>query len=404
MRILATLAVLLLLGSAASAEVFVLADGGRVTGELLNPKESPRKQYVIQPAEGAKITLDASQVQKVLRPRPEEIEYERIAPTYPDTAAGQWDLAQWCREHKLTAQRRVHLRRVIELDPNHVAARHALGYSQVDGKWATQEETMTSHGYVRKDGKWMLPQEVKIAEDKRKLETAQQEWCQKLKRWRGWLGTDRDQQARDEIAAVNDPMAVKGLTMGLHDDRDSRARMLFVAALAKIDVPDAARALAVASIYDSVEDVRLTCLDHLQTKRRPEVTSYYVGKLSSKKNTNEIINLAAVGLGRMKDPSAIGPLIEALVTTHKFKVVKPGGDGAMSPTFGTGPGGRPGGAGMSMGGGPKFVYKTMQNQSVLDALVAMTGHNFNFDKQAWKFWYSSQKKAPDAIDARRDSK
>ena len=49
MRILASLAVLLVLGvPAASAEVFVLADGGRVTGDLLNPKESPRKQYVIQ--------------------------------------------------------------------------------------------------------------------------------------------------------------------------------------------------------------------------------------------------------------------------------------------------------------------------------------------------------------------
>ena len=87
MRILASLAVLLVLGSAASAEVFVLADGGRVTGDLLNPKESPRKQYVIQADDGAKVTLDASQVKKVVRSRPDEAEYERIAPTYADMAA-----------------------------------------------------------------------------------------------------------------------------------------------------------------------------------------------------------------------------------------------------------------------------------------------------------------------------
>jgi len=34
----------------------------------------------------------------------------------------------------------------------------------------------------------------------------------------------------------------------------------------------AAMALAIASISDPVEEVRLTCLDHLQTKKRPEVS------------------------------------------------------------------------------------------------------------------------------------
>ena len=57
--------------------------------------------------------------------RAEETEYERIRPTYADTAEAQWELAQWCREHKLPAQRTVHLRRVIELDPEHVEARRA---------------------------------------------------------------------------------------------------------------------------------------------------------------------------------------------------------------------------------------------------------------------------------------
>ena len=42
-------------------------------------------------------------------------------------------------------------------------------------------------------------------------------------------------------------------------------------------------ALAVAAIYDPVDEVRLTCLDHLQTKKRPEVVAYFVGKLKDKK-------------------------------------------------------------------------------------------------------------------------
>ena len=71
--ILAVSALLLLLASAAPsarAEEFLLRSGGRIVGELLNPDEHPRRQYVVQVAEGAKVTLDAAQVEKVLHPAP----------------------------------------------------------------------------------------------------------------------------------------------------------------------------------------------------------------------------------------------------------------------------------------------------------------------------------------------
>jgi hypothetical protein len=197
-------------------------------------------------------------------------------------------------------------------------------------------------------------------------------------------------------------MAVKGLALGLRNDQNAQARTLFVAALGRIDAPEAGRAMAIASVYDSSEEVRLTCLDQLQTKKRPEVISYYVGKLRDK--NNEIVNQAAIALGRMKDPSAIGPLIDALVTSHKFKIQQTGGPNSTSGSFGIGPGGRPGGAGLSAGTKPTSITRNLQNQAVLDALVAITGCNFNFDKQAWWHWYKGQKRKPDSIDARRDSK
>jgi hypothetical protein len=402
------LGAILMLSAAARpvpADVFVLAGGGRVIGELVNRNESPRQRYVVQIADGVRVTLAAAQVQQVLRLRPEEAEYERIRPTYPDTAAAQWELAQWCREHKLPKQRETHLQRVIELDPNHAEARRALGYGQLDGKWVTREEVMKQRGYVRYKGQWKLPQEKELMEKKHEQEAAQQEWFQKLKRWRGWLGTDRDQQARDSIRDISDPVAVKALVAGLRDDAiPAEVRVLYTDSLAKIDTPEAATALAIGSIYDPVEEVRLTCLDRLQTKSRPGVVGYYVSKLKDKDNA--VINRAAFGLGRMKDPSAIGPLIDALVTVHKFKVAKPGGDNATTSTFGTGPGGRgaPGGGmgGMSVGGGPTIVRQLISNQTVLDALIALTGQNFIFDKQAWKYWLAAQKKPAEAIDARRN--
>jgi hypothetical protein len=384
-------------GFTCRAEVFVLANGGRISGELLNRQENPRKQYLVKvPGEG-QITLAASQVEQVLKRRPEEEEYERIRPAYPDTIEGQWSLAEWCRQKHLPLEREIHLKRMIELDPNQIDARRALGYVQVDGQWTTQEDLMIERGYKLYKGHLMLPQAIELLESKAKLENARQEWFQNIKRWRGWLGTDRDGQARENFGNITDPMAVKALLLGLRDDGAIPARLIYVEALAKINSPDAAMGLAVAAIEDRAEEVRQTCLDRLQTEKRPDVVTYFVSKLRAKDNPT--VNLAGIALGRMKDPSSVGPLIDALVTTHKFKIPKAGGDQSMSTTFGNGPGGK--GGGMTMGGGPTIISRQFSNQAVLDALAAITGVNFTFDQLAWRRWYSAQKKT-ETIDPRRD--
>ena len=89
--------------------------------------------------------------------------------------------------------------------------------------------------------------------------------------------------------------------------------------------------------------------------------AYFVSKLSSKKSDNPTVNLAGVALREMKDPSSIGPLIDALVTTHKFKVGSGGGEGSISPTFGNGPGGS--GGGLSMGGKPQYHSPSLHQPS-----------------------------------------
>ena len=44
------------------------------------------------------------------------------------------------------------------------------------------------------------------------------------------------------------------------------------------------------------------------------------------------------------------------------------------------------------GGGPKTIVHHVRNQMVLDALVSLTGVNFEFNVDAWKQWYLAQKK------------
>jgi hypothetical protein len=381
-------------GSEARADLFVLASGGRIEGTLVNRDQSPRETYVIQTTVG-QVTLAKSQVEQWLRPRPAEVEYERIYSTFPDTPEGQWKLAAWCLEQGLTAQRKTHLERIVELDPEHAEARRALGFSKLNGRWTTQEDLMKSRGFLRYRGRWLLPQEVEVLEKKDRTEKAEKEWAQKLDRWQNGLGTDRDTVARDAIRAIVDPAAVKALAVLMKRDSPEKVRLLYADALARIGAPEALQALAMSSLHDASEEVRLTCIDNLAKTKSHEVVSYYVSQLKSK--DNQIVNRAAVGLSHMGDRSAILPLIDALWTTHKFKIVTgSGSSNGISSTFSS-----TGGGGMSMGGGPKIIKKELRNQAVLDALVMLTGVNYGFEVGNWKAWYATLKQR-DSLDARRN--
>ena len=387
----------------ANAEVFVLKNG-RVAGELLNPDESPRQKYVIKTPDGVELTLDKAQVQQVLHPSAAELQYETIRAAYPDTVDGQWKLQQWCMDHKLDSQRKDHLERIIELDPDHAEARRLLGFHRVDGKWMTQREDMEARGYVfyKPAAKWMLPQEVELLEKRKEIDTAEKGWMRRIKTWRGWLETNRDQTARDELQKIADPAAVKGLKLALAEDARFKCRLLYVDALARLATGDAQEGIAASSLHDASDEVRAACLDYLRQHKSPQIIAYYVGQLKSKDNV--IVNRAAVALGTLGDRSALGPLIDALITNHKFQIVTANSPppGGMSTTFGKGPKGNSG-TGMSMGDGPKYFNQNIQNQAVLDALITMTGVNYSFDSRAWHSWYAAQK-SREVIDGRRGEK
>jgi hypothetical protein len=380
---------------AARADVFQLADGGELRGELLNPDEVPRRTYAIRTVEGAEITLERAQVAKVVRETEAQIEYERIRATYADTVEAQWALAEWCLAHKLAECRRTHLERVIALDPEHLPARRALGYSQVDGRWVTQEQIMTERGYLRYKGKWVLPQEIELMEARRKVELAEKEWFQKLKRWRAWLDDDKKSaEAQENLAAIDDPFAYKALKSGLEDEENDAVRILYIQALGRIATPATLEHLVAVTLDDKVEEVRLTALDQLAAHKHPDLTALFVKKLKDKDNVK--VNRAAQALARMEDPSAIGPLIDALITRHKFKVTygSPGGVGAGFDR-------KSGGGGISAGSSTRIVTEQLQNEMVRDALIQLTEVNFQYDVKTWKAWHAAQKRDA-TLNGRRD--
>src|SRR5262249_23881384 len=138
--------------------------------------------------------------------------------------------------------------------------------------------------------------------------------------------------------------------------------------------------------------------DYLEKQPNTGAVPTFIRRMQ-KTTDNAMVNRAAVALGRMKDASAVRPLIDSLVTKHDFEI--PTSGAGMNSTFGSGPGGAGAGGFSFGGGGPKYETRVMQNPAVRDALTSLTGVNFDYDQQAWKTWMASQKKTRN-IDARRD--
>ena len=384
--------------SDASYQLFVTDDGDRIVGVLTNPDQEPRKEYSLQTPDGKKVIIPADKLKNSRAASDNEVEYVKRRAAAPDTVEGQWELAEWCRENFFLSDRKTHLNRIIELQPDHRDARAALGYSLVDGKWMTQDEIQKSRGYQYYKGRWRTEQQIESLKKTEKRDKEEKLWYAQIKRYTSWLGTSKTELAMQNFSKITDPAAVKALGSFLAGDYPRATKLVFIHTLVHIgkanpedrspDVP-----LALCAIEDPDEETRLSCLDYLKTTKDPDVVDFFVSKLNVtlatrkyKDNANMMINRAAFALGEMGDDSAVGPLIKVLITEHKKKITS-GKPGQTSATFGN-----RGGGGISMGSSTKIVTYPMNNMEVLEALKKLTGVSFNYDVPTWQAWYDQQTK------------
>ncbi len=341
----------------AKAEIFFLRSGGRIEGELENPDQNPRTDYVIKLGDGGQITLEAAVVEKVQTPRPELAEYEKMRRQAPDTAEGQMKLAQWCKENGLTAQRKTHLERVLQLDADQPEARRLLGYHKVKDKWMTHDEEMAEKGYVQRivngETRWILPQEADNLDKLQSQVKAEAAWRRAITTWRIWLDGNRAEVAKKSLREIHDPAAIVplgeklngGRNKSIHKDTNTEARLIYVEVLGRFNTHDARGPLTVCAIDDPVEEVRLCCLDELEKQKDEAVTKYFEGRMSDTHASDEIIDRAGVALGRMKDPASVPTLIKLVYYKRTDIIPTGGGPGAMTTTFGRN--GAPSGMGMN---------------------------------------------------------
>ena len=385
--------------SSARADIFQLKDGGEIVGELID--RGPDGEYVIHSRSGATVTLSRRQVQRTERQDDMDREYARRSRELPDTVNAHRLLAEWCRQQKLSKQADHHLQRILELDPEDEPANLSLGLQRHQGRWLTRDEIMQQRGLKRYKGKHRTPQDITLREQQEEHQTAEADWLGKIRTWRGWLDNSRRvNEAAAKISAIQDPHAARSIVKILEREEDQSVRDLLTETLAELDHPLAVIALVNFSLEDPLPEVRQQCLDLLIARGHPISLTPYVSALDERRNSNEIVNRAAEALMVLKNPAAISPLIDALVTKHKYRNTEaPPGDTNVG--FSRSSNGASGG-GLSLGGSPKVIIKAQRNMAVRLALVELSGGlDFEFDEKAWRRWYVNEQ-IQDFVDTRRD--
>lgn len=385
------------------AEVVYLHDGGRVAGEVVDDSAAPDEVIVRLPG-GGMIGLNRNDIRLLVPASEDEIAYRRLRDRAGDDAAAQLELAEWCLQHKLPEYARVHLLRVVRLEPNHTVARGKLGQAFRDGQWMSYEQRMRSQGYVRDRGRWRLPQAVALSQERAANKEAHGQWFRNVKLWSGWLlETNPKQQAeaRENLLRIRDPRAMRALTRFLGDHPSPQMRATYVQVIANVDGAAAEKALVLASLLDEAGFVRSMAVALVARRQPAAALNIYARGLRDENNL--IVRRSAEALGEMGDLRAVEPLIDALVTVHQEDLGPANsGTGTLVPFSSEQP--AAGGAHPAQGGIPVYsqsgtafspnpprrvaVYH-VQNQEVVDALTKLSGQNFGFDAGVWRNWWRS---------------
>jgi hypothetical protein len=397
-RLIASLALVFAwLPGVTCGDVLELANGGRVEGRLVDSPDGSKINLVIELAAGGTLVIPRSQVARVDSTSEAETQYAELARNSADTIEAHWKLSEWCRERKLRALAQKHLTRILELDPNHEPARALLGFRRNDGQWMTRDEVMASRGMVMYDGKYVTRQHVELLERQKQAKVSQADWANHLERLRRWLTgrrQDRSAEALAEIQSIQDPAAAEAVVGMLMREELPELKRLWLEVAARLDHSAAVDALVDFSLTDPDPELRHQALEYLIKSGRRGLITPYIRSLKNK--DNEIINRAGAALGQIGNPDAMGPLIDALITKHRYKV-EDGNPDQHAYTF------SPQGGGFSFGGGgPKYVTETIRNPEVLAALVHLSGDtSFDYDQGQWRRWLAAQAKQQ-AVDIRRD--
>jgi hypothetical protein len=258
----------------------------------------------------------------------------------------------------------------------------------------SHEQRMAEMGLIRHSGAWRTAQEIELIERAAKAAAAEREWIGRLERLRRQLdGSGTADLAIEAIREIADPFAVPALASAVTKEPVVRVRALYIEALGHVRSPDAYATLVAVALDHPDRETRHAAVDRLVVIGQHGAVPRLAAALGSGDNLQ--VNRAAEALGWLGVPSAAAALIAALETEHLMVRGEGPPAGSTSATF------TPSGGGLAMGGGPTPTKVRVRNPQVLEALVTLTGANFEWDQAAWRAWLATRESPPPGYDPRR---
>lgn len=406
------------------ADIVRLESGAVLRGQVLSSdaqfeKDEPVR---IRKLDGDETIVPAGEVRTIER-RPLKVEeYELRAEKLDDTLEAHWQMAEWCRAQQLIEQRRLHLERVLDFDPDHRQAHYGLGHTRKNGQWLTRDEyeqQKRDSGLVKHGGKWVPADQLDAIQAQEAKTRAELDWYPKVRIWLKQAGGSDPKRAGDglvNLRSIRSPEAVPALIQFLGKDERADVRRLFVAICAQVGGERPVPSLALLAVRDQVRDIRDSALAALSDDQRDVAMTVLLASLQDRNNA--FVRRAADAIAKVGTDAAVPALIRALVTKHSYKISVPVESYSVSSA-----GGLSGvsllppdvQAGLLTGiydpetvfpfrGGPVATKDIMvsvehQNPEVLDALRHFTSMDFGFNENAWQRWWTvernQQQTAPD---------
>ena len=196
---------LALLPAVVRADDVFTRGGGRLTGDIVER----RSHSIVVDVGGGTIELPASYVERIVPgPSPMALYRERAERLAPDDAPGWVALGQWARQHDLRTQADEAFEQALAADPEHAAARQALGQVRVGEQWMTREESYRARGLVPYEGRWVTLEERQLLAAERAAAAEQvQAEAEALARLRDTEARARQAEAHARVAEAEARMA-----------------------------------------------------------------------------------------------------------------------------------------------------------------------------------------------------
>jgi hypothetical protein len=221
-------------------------------------------------------------------------------------ADGLYRLALWARGSGLLPEARATFLRALRVDPDHRAARKALGYELIGGLWLRGDAAKRAKGFVFRDGRWLLAEELAAGREKAR---AEEEQAAKALRALASGEAEVRTLAVRTLAELPAERLVRPCILALEQGAEP-ARLYATKALAGQTSDECVTALIRASIMDVSDGVRTAATAAVAAAANPDTIYPYLRALTSA--YAPVRMNAAKAVGTFRDVRGIQTIIRRL--------------------------------------------------------------------------------------------